>query len=115
MDISKMSHDELRRVEELIYKRRVALYELEPKWLPEDVRDELKSQLITADYECNGDQFDADDYSLASDEELVEQYGQLCGADYDEECTDELYLRAAAYKAEWQMLLPSKSPIKLAE
>jgi hypothetical protein len=112
MDISKMSHDELNRVEELIHKRRVALYELEPKFLPEDVREELRSELITADYECNGDQFDADDYSLATDDELVEQYGELCGAD-DEDCEDELYLKAMGHRAVHYMLLPSGSPLKL--
>ena len=106
MDISSMSEQELQSVEKLIHLRRVAIFNLEPRFLPEDVRNEIIVILNENEEEANNTDLCNTDHSLTTDKDLLEEYEEcFCYDDEDkDEDRDELLQKALGYQAEYDML-----------
>ena len=100
--IHNCSEEQLQSVEEEIRKRRTALFLLKPKFLSQDVREEMISNLIEVEIDANG-QYDYDDRSETSDQEVLDEYSDY--VDGDEE--NELLQRGLADQVEHKMLSQS--------
>jgi hypothetical protein len=106
MDVSTMTHQELYKLEDQIEDRRKALYELEPKFLPNNIREKIKEQLIEFDQNNGYDDFVSEDYELHPDKDLVLGLSGILDGDEEE---NPLLQEVKGYMAEWEMLSEENS------
>lgn len=100
MDLSNMSEKDLGNLEEAIAKQRTHLFSLKPRFLPEDVRNEVIQYLMETDYEVNN--YIGDDYSLTSDHDITEEYEDMVNQEDEQE--DTLLQKLLGYREEYNLL-----------